>query len=932
MVKKNSIPDRWRSLKSVGQRIPGSRFVAFKVPLKGLLNQRLTPNQKFTPKDLLNEIRERNEELGLIIDLANTERYYTYKDLPKSVQYVKLHTAGLQIPDDCTIHQFKRVIRRFLWSNAENDKLIGVHCTTGINRTGYLICRYLIDVDGWDPQTTVKAFAEARGHPIEGTVYLEDLLTGPTRTNLGIDQAPADEEAQDPDNGGNMPRSEKFLKEECGVRERFRENDLENDFGDFDARKMPKRMPMEKPHGVFKDEREFQHCMPEYMDRAQMAQYGSNFQMRDAMESPEFDSPFGPRNNQFYDNMMNARMRNTPEMFQKMNNMNRPIPPDLEAEMRDYTRMLENRRELHGNHPMNYDPGHAMKNHDDNFEFGPRSSHSIPQGAQCENCDCGIRPRDRPNPVHGPVSHEFHPEMQFKDINGPRAREFPPEMQYKDFNGPRAREFHPEIQFKDINGPRAREFPPEMQYKDFNGPRAREFAPEMQCRDFNGPRAREFPPEMQCKNFNGPRAREFPPEMQCKDFNGSRAREFPPEMQCKDFNGPRAREFPPEMQCNDFNGPRTREFPPEMQCKDFNGPRVCEFPPEMQSKNFNGPRARAFPPEMQGKDFNGPRAREFPPEMQGQDFNGPRAREFPPEMQGQDFNGPRAREFPQEMQGKDFNGPHAREFPAQMQCKDCNCPHSRAVPSEMQFKDFNDSRPREFPSEMQFKDCKYPGPLAGPVQRSNVPFSRGYQPEMDKADFAKTEAQRKFQPRRGLESSSLNSELATHDREARFLDTQRQNVKVGLANARNLHEDHGIHAKELEMRQGRLQAQHMEGSFDHTNPAEYEYLKNKAQFMQERSRGDIPTDYETRASERRNMPSSGDYFRGPNRFAPYPTQMKPLQHNDSIRDFEQGPMVHGNRYAHGGMTPGAYNSSFGKSMGEEHMHKDFPQQNRFNPN
>lgn len=70
-----------------------------------------------------------------------------------------------------------------------SDKLIGVHCTHGLNRTGYLICRcarsqfgpstiecglyltavcltrrYLIDVDGMEPKEAVKR--EFRGRVI----------------------------------------------------------------------------------------------------------------------------------------------------------------------------------------------------------------------------------------------------------------------------------------------------------------------------------------------------------------------------------------------------------------------------------------------------------------------------------------------------------------------------------------------------------------------------------------------------------------------------------------------------------------------------------------------------------------------------------------------------------------------------------------------
>ncbi|KAK2501706.1 hypothetical protein MC885_007411, partial [Smutsia gigantea] len=59
-------------------------------------------------------------------------------------------------------------------------KLIGVHCTNGINRTGYLICRYLIDVEGWDPDTA-----------IQGTLKL---------SNLGMDVWDSNEDTNPPSN------------------------------------------------------------------------------------------------------------------------------------------------------------------------------------------------------------------------------------------------------------------------------------------------------------------------------------------------------------------------------------------------------------------------------------------------------------------------------------------------------------------------------------------------------------------------------------------------------------------------------------------------------------------------------------------------------------------------------------------------------------
>ncbi|KAJ7324126.1 hypothetical protein JRQ81_017146 [Phrynocephalus forsythii] len=192
MVKKNTIPDGWRNVQPVGQPIPGTRFIAFKVPLKGVINHRLTPTQKFTPKDLIAAMKMLNVELGLIIDLTYTTRYYDVKDLPKSLEYKKLFTVGHEVPDDATILQFKKWVRKFLWENADNEKLIGVHCTNGINRTGYLICRYLIDVEGWEPGTAIQAFGEARGHHMDGNIYLIDLRTQPMRSNLGMNLWDAD--------------------------------------------------------------------------------------------------------------------------------------------------------------------------------------------------------------------------------------------------------------------------------------------------------------------------------------------------------------------------------------------------------------------------------------------------------------------------------------------------------------------------------------------------------------------------------------------------------------------------------------------------------------------------------------------------------------------------------------------------------------------
>lgn len=187
--KKNGIPDRWLDYKAVGKRLPGTRFIAFKVPLKMALNSQLSSCDVFGHWELLDILKRQNQDLGLIIDLTFTTRYYKAEDVPESLHCVKIFTAGHEIPSDAAILSFKRAVRRFLCENTDNDKLIGVHCTHGLNRTGYLICRYLIDVDGVDPHEAIKLFNSSRGHAIERQNYLKDLQSGLKRSNEGIEES-----------------------------------------------------------------------------------------------------------------------------------------------------------------------------------------------------------------------------------------------------------------------------------------------------------------------------------------------------------------------------------------------------------------------------------------------------------------------------------------------------------------------------------------------------------------------------------------------------------------------------------------------------------------------------------------------------------------------------------------------------------------------
>lgn len=167
----NSVPDRWLEYKPYGDVIKGTKILAFKVPLKEGIARNLQPEERFTTAVLLRTF----PQLKYIVDLTNTCRYYDKKEFTNAgVKYEKIAIPGRKVPPMDIIKKFFKVMDDFTSTCGEGE-LIGVHCTHGVNRTGYLICRYFIQQLGWGIQDSLKAFGEARGHPLERDIYLTSL-------------------------------------------------------------------------------------------------------------------------------------------------------------------------------------------------------------------------------------------------------------------------------------------------------------------------------------------------------------------------------------------------------------------------------------------------------------------------------------------------------------------------------------------------------------------------------------------------------------------------------------------------------------------------------------------------------------------------------------------------------------------------------------
>ncbi|KAF8361406.1 pir-1 [Pristionchus pacificus] len=171
-------PDRWANYDPIGKEMTGTRFVAFKCPLdESYFHKDVHPDEFFDIHTLVGYARDAQRRLGMVIDLTNTTKYYDSRIwYDYDVEYKKLFCPGHEVNGrDDLVEKFNSYVDEFIEKNKDNDKLIGVHCTHGLNRTGYMMCRYVIDRMNWTADEAIKVFEECRGHGIERDQYKKTL-------------------------------------------------------------------------------------------------------------------------------------------------------------------------------------------------------------------------------------------------------------------------------------------------------------------------------------------------------------------------------------------------------------------------------------------------------------------------------------------------------------------------------------------------------------------------------------------------------------------------------------------------------------------------------------------------------------------------------------------------------------------------------------
>lgn len=116
-----------------------------------------------------------------VIDISSDGTSDSYDPgLFRRIKYYKLPTISKIPPEGRMIRKFTGLVSKILREYGEahgscEGKFIAVHCHYGFNRTGYVICCYLIEILGWKIEDAIQSFRAARAPGIKHPHFTDSL-------------------------------------------------------------------------------------------------------------------------------------------------------------------------------------------------------------------------------------------------------------------------------------------------------------------------------------------------------------------------------------------------------------------------------------------------------------------------------------------------------------------------------------------------------------------------------------------------------------------------------------------------------------------------------------------------------------------------------------------------------------------------------------
>lgn len=176
---KSRLPPGWLGCPNIAHHDIGF-IVASKVPLGESFNDCIAPGSRYAFRQVFHHVRVKGIKLGMVVDLTNTDRYYSTSELKKEgLKYLKIRCQGRDaVPDNESVNTFVYEVAQFIFNQSERQpkKYVFVHCTHGHNRTGYMIVHYLMRTQQASSVTeAIERFGVARPPGIYKQDYIDAL-------------------------------------------------------------------------------------------------------------------------------------------------------------------------------------------------------------------------------------------------------------------------------------------------------------------------------------------------------------------------------------------------------------------------------------------------------------------------------------------------------------------------------------------------------------------------------------------------------------------------------------------------------------------------------------------------------------------------------------------------------------------------------------
>ncbi|MCJ1382970.1 hypothetical protein MMC17_006083 [Xylographa soralifera] len=134
-------------------------------------------------------VKDWKDMIKAVIDISHESPVYDPCGLESGgIEYHKFPTVSKIPPTSEEVRDFIVLVDRLRLSSSEkDDRLIGVHCHYGFNRTGFFMCSYLIEKEGYTVQQAIDIFQKGRPPGIRHEHFIDTLFV---RYCVGLKRAP----------------------------------------------------------------------------------------------------------------------------------------------------------------------------------------------------------------------------------------------------------------------------------------------------------------------------------------------------------------------------------------------------------------------------------------------------------------------------------------------------------------------------------------------------------------------------------------------------------------------------------------------------------------------------------------------------------------------------------------------------------------------